>query len=91
VLCFVCPCCVYVWWLAATDLSYFTDVHFLKLFRLAQFTIEYLLHVQNYLASNLKEKEDRLVLAEALARDLQVHIVLSKCLTLARKQIVLYH
>jgi putative flippase GtrA len=55
-----------------TDLTYFTDVHFLKLFRLSQLTIEYLLHVQNYLASSLSEKEEKLVAAEARAVDLQV-------------------
>jgi hypothetical protein len=58
-----------------TDLSYFTDVHFLKLFRISQFTIEYLLHVQNYLATNLKEKDERFAAADALARDLQAQVV----------------
>ena len=31
------------------DLRYFTDSNFLKLFRMAPFTVEYLIHVQNFL------------------------------------------
>ena len=41
------------------DLRYFTDAAFLKLFRISQLTIEYLLYVQDYLlqGSALKDKQ----------------------------------
>ena len=54
-----------------SDLAYFTDVHFLKLFRLSQLTIEYLLHIQNYLATSTKDVETRLSQAESLHAEAQ--------------------
>lgn len=55
----------------SADLAYFTDVHFLKLFRLSQLTIEYLLHIQNYLATSTKDMESRLIQAESLLAEAQ--------------------
>ena len=52
-------------------MSYFTDMHFLKLFRLSQLTIEYLLHVQNYLATTLNERDSRLAVENARVAELQ--------------------
>ena len=43
-----------------SDLSYFTDSYFLKLFRIAQLTIEYLLFVQNFLSTSFAETNEKL-------------------------------
>ena len=53
------------------DLSYFTDVHFLKLFRVSQLTVEYLLHVQNYLATSLHERDTKVGELSARVAELQ--------------------
>lgn len=44
--------------LNADDLAHYADEHFIKLFRLSQLTIEYLLNVQNALLTFAKDAEE---------------------------------
>lgn len=55
------------------DLRYFTDANFIKIFRLCQLTIEYLLNVQNYLSTELSSRDTRVSeLEKALAQERSV-------------------
>lgn len=56
--------------LTEEDFHYFTNAQFMKLFRLVQLELEYLLHVQNYLASNLHTRDEQLAVAESQVRQL---------------------
>lgn len=52
-----------------TDLRYFTDASFLKLFGLAQLTLEYLINVQDYLLQREARRRDQIgSLRQRLAR-----------------------
>ncbi|KAJ1634211.1 Iguana/Dzip1-like DAZ-interacting protein N-terminal-domain-containing protein [Pavlovales sp. CCMP2436] len=55
----------------AADLSYFSDEHFVSLFRTAQLLVEYLLHVQSQLFGRSTQLEEHLAHAEAEAVDLR--------------------
>lgn len=46
-------------------------MHFLKLFRVSQLTVEYLLHVQNYLATSLHERDTKVGELSARVAELQ--------------------
>jgi hypothetical protein len=55
--------------LCTDDMAAFTDEHFLKLFRLAQLTIEYLLNVQNALLAYSRDCEEETVALKDAARE----------------------
>jgi hypothetical protein len=55
--------------LCADDLAHYADEHFIKLFRLSQLTIEYLLNVQNALLTFAKDAEEETEKIEAACRE----------------------
>ena len=51
------------------DLAHYADDHFVKLFRLSQLIIEYLLNVQNALLTYAKDAEDEYSKIEAACKE----------------------
>ena len=80
------------------DMLHFTDDHFLKIFKLAQLTIEYLLNVQNAMVTyaNTLESDCARVAREAAAVDEKMHsraeeiVILRRELRQRRKTISTY-
>ncbi|KAG1681044.1 Zinc finger protein DZIP1L [Nymphon striatum] len=60
------------------ELDASTDYNFVKLFKLSQFIIEYLLHSQEYLTNSLKSTDEKLNKAEAETNILKAELVKSK-------------